>query len=84
MKSNTFNNVLMAMVAVFVVTIVFCSWRAVTLVHETRTLSQAAMQHSQILSKTESLLANLDGYNRQHPSAEITAILRSFQKPAAK
>jgi sensor histidine kinase regulating citrate/malate metabolism len=84
MKSNTFNNLLMVIVAVLVLAIFGFSWLAVTRVHNTRNLSQLAMQHSQILSKTENLLANLDAYNRQHPSLEITAILKSFQKPAAK
>jgi len=82
MKSDTLNTILNVVLAIFVITIIFCSWRAVSLVHKARNLQQPAMQANQVLSKTQGLLAELDAYNRHSPSQEITQILKSFEKPA--
>jgi hypothetical protein len=84
MKCETTNTVLNFVLAVLVISGVFFGLMTILRTHESRALNPAAVQANAQLMMMQSFVNDVNAYNNQVKSPEITRLLQSLQaKPVA-
>lgn len=81
MKSETLNGILTFVLGALVVVGVVLALRLVFVTRDTRTLQDMTMLSKLNIARAQEVFGEAQAYNQKYPSAELTRILQSVQKP---